>query len=58
VVNDIFPDELLNLGRSDGGKGLSFNPLGEIIYCDEDVFTLTRSFGKRAKYIRAPSSKL
>ena len=35
-----FSDKRFHLGRRDVGNGLGFDPLGEIIYCNEEKLLL------------------
>jgi len=55
--DDILPNKLSNISRSDGGNSLGFYPLAKVIYRDKKVITLTRGFGERSQYVHTLSSK-
>ena len=48
------PYEITYLLFCDCGQGLDLNPFGEVIYYDDDEFTLALSEGQRSQYIQTP----
>jgi len=53
----IFPNELLDLGRSNGGDGLSLYPLCEVVHSRKEVLMLTRGFREGSQYVHTPGGK-
>ena len=52
-----FSDERLSLGFGDVGHWLGLYLFSEIIYCDEEEFSLQGSFRERSQYINSPLFK-
>ena len=46
------PYKIAYLLLCDCGQGLGLSPFGEVIYCDDDEFTLALSKGQRSQYIQ------
>ena len=51
---DSLPYKIVYLLFCDCGQGLGLSPFGEVIYCDDDEFTLALSKGQRSQYIKTP----
>ena len=55
--DDIFLNEISELGRSNGGDSLNFYPHGQVIHRNKKVLALSRGLRERFEYIYAPCSK-
>ena len=55
--DNVLPEKLLYVHISDIRQRLSFNPFGEIICADQQIFFISRCFRKWANNIQAPLCK-
>ena len=51
---DGLPHKIAYLMFCDCGQRFGFSPLGEVIHCDDDEFTLALPKGKRSQYVQTP----
>ena len=52
--NNVSLDKLAHFYGGNGGDGLGFDPLGEVVYGHKKVLMLARGFGKGPKNIHPP----
>ena len=55
--DNVLLDKLLYIHISDIRQRLSFNPFGEIVCADQQIFLISRCFGKWANNIQTPLCK-